>query len=54
MVGAERERGLQAQQDVEALSLQIDDPAEIALSSTSTAPCSISPQRQEMRRRRLG
>ena len=31
MVGAESEHDLQAQQDVEALSLQIDDPAEIAL-----------------------
>jgi hypothetical protein len=31
MVGAESEHDLQAQQDVEALSLQIDDQAEIAL-----------------------
>lgn len=31
MVGAESEHDLQAQQDVEAPSLQIDDPAEIAL-----------------------
>src|SRR6476620_6654734 len=31
MAGAESEHDLQAQQDVEALSLQIDDPADIAL-----------------------
>src|SRR4029078_9821142 len=31
MAGAESEHDLQAQQDVEALSLQIDDQAEIAL-----------------------
>ena len=31
MVGAESEHDLQMQEDIEALNLQIDDPAEIAL-----------------------